>query len=121
PERSPGQPHHTPDPEALQSPHRAGAEDVPTRPRPWSEAGPEPTPVPGAVRPQWSDHSDSTRHQPAQPASQAQAPSSSIEVHIAIGQIEVRTVPRAEDPRRPALQPRVTIEEYLRLRNGDAR
>jgi hypothetical protein len=49
-----------------------------------------------------------------------QPQSSTVEVHIAIGQIDVRSVPRVDAPRRPALKPGVTLEEYLR-RKGDAR
>ncbi len=46
---------------------------------------------------------------------------SPLEVNIAIGHIEVRSVPRVEAPRRPAAKPRVTLDEYLRRRNGDSR
>jgi hypothetical protein len=46
---------------------------------------------------------------------------STVEVNIAIGHIEVRSVPRPEVPRRPIARPRVTLDEYLRRRNGDSR
>jgi len=43
------------------------------------------------------------------------------EVHISIGHIEVRSAPPAPAPRKPALRPRVTLDDYLRRRNGGAR
>ncbi len=46
---------------------------------------------------------------------------SPVEVNVAIGHIEVRSVPRVEAPRRPAAKPEVTLDEYLRRRDGESR
>ena len=57
----------------------------------------------------------------ARAAARADARSGTTEVTISIGHIEVRAAPPAEPARRPAPRARVTLEEFLRRREGGAR
>jgi len=86
---------------------------VPTPPWPRDEAGAS---VPRTERP----HEQAPR-EPSPPASSPSPQGASTEVHISIGHIEVRSAPRAAAPRKPAPRPRVTLDEYLRRRNGGTR
>ena len=58
---------------------------------------------------------------PGRPRSQHDGRRGPTEVSISIGHIEVRSVRRNDPPRRLATRPRVTLDEFLRRRNGTSR
>jgi hypothetical protein len=63
------------------------------------------------------------RRDPAPFAAESRSPEllPPVEVHVSIGHIEVRPAAPAPPPARPVQKPHLTLDEYLRRRNGDSR
>ncbi len=90
--------------------------------REWkTEAGVDSGSLETGISPAWVETRRPAPRESARREREDPAPDSHLEVNIAIGHIEVRSVPKVEAPRRPAAKPRVTLDEYLRRRNGDSR